>query len=1023
MWMKWSTYKALRNLLGTCLLGLCSHISAQTVGTAGQFRLSSWTVERAAPADIWALALGGDGFLWLGTGTGLYRFDGVTFERYPLSPGEGFRSVDITALSLLPDGSLWIGFFHGGASVLKAGHVTHYTDRDGFPAGMVIAFAQASDGSLWAASRGGLARFDGRHWQTIGSDWSYPALRADWVMADREGTLWVATGDQLLFLRKGSRRFENTSERVDPDAVLAQAPDGTLWLSDGLHGTRALPGLSAAHPSLDLKQTLARTSFARSKRLLFDHDGDLWGTDAERGGVYRVSSPSRLADGRSLQPADIDGVFNRSSGLPSDVAVPLLENREGTLWTGTNLGLSSFHLNKVQVPANIKVGPAANSALAASDAGEIWMASGGSLLRATAQNAEVISQGLSDIGAALYAPVKTLWVVGYNCLGRMLDGRFVPLELPVAGKHVIVQAIASDRQGGLWASLANNGLYHWHQNRWTRIDQGPGLDAMTPTALALDASGRLWAGYPDNRILSIDGQRRQLFGPAQGLHVGNIATMDTRAGDLLVGGDDGLARLRQGRFESLAIAEPQVLVGVSGIARTDRGDVWINGSRGVIHIDADGFNKGFDGSTYRAAYELFDYHDGLPGIALQASPVPTAAVDSLGRIWFNTNQGVAWIDPARLRRNPIAPPVFIQGLTAGDRRYTDLQSLRLPQHTSNVRLDYTATSLAIPDRVQFRYKLDGVDEQWQDSGTRREAFYSNLGPGKYRFHVTAGNDDGVWNDQGTSIDFSIAPQFFQTSWFRLLCIAAALALVAALYLWWLHLMSGRIRLRLEERTRERERIARELHDTLLQGVQGLLLRLQAFVVGLPADDSRRGALDAAIDQARDMLVEGRDKIMSLRGADQARGQLAPSIHAIGEELASTYGTPFRVSMSGAEKPLCPPACDEVIEIVREAMRNAFIHADAKLIKVDISYRPQSLRIAIRDDGRGIQASTIRQGRLDDHWGLVGMHERAEKLGATLTIRRTEPSGTEVVLAMPGHVVFNPGLSARRLMGWWTRKPR
>jgi ligand-binding sensor domain-containing protein len=1015
MWMKHSTYNALRNLLGACLLGLCWCISAQPVSTTEQFRLTSWTVERAAPADIWALAQGGDGFLWLGTGTGLYRFDGARFERYEPSPGEGFRSMDITALSMLPDGSLWIGFFYGGASVLKAGHVTHYTDRDGFPAGMVIAFAQAGDGSLWAASRGGLARFDGRHWQTIGSDWGYPAKRADWVMAGREGTLWVTTGDQLMFLRKGSHRFESTSERVDPDAVLAQAPDGTLWLSDGLHGTRALPGLSAAHPSPDLKQTLARTSFARSKRLLFDHDGHLWGSDAERGGVYRVSSPSRLAGGRSLQPADIDGVFNHDSGLPSDVAVPLLEDHEGTLWTGTNLGLSSFHLNKVRVPANTKVGPAAESAPASSDVGQIWMASGGSLLRATAQDAEVISQGLPHIDAALYAPDKTLWLVGYNCLGRMVNGRFVPLELPVASKLVTVRAIASDRQGGLWASFANNGLYHWHQNHWTRVDQGLGLDAMTPSALALDASGRLWAGYPENRILSIDGQVRQVFGPAQGLHVGNIATIDTSAGDLLVGGDGGLASLRQGRFESLAITEPQVVAGVSGIVHTDRGDVWINGSRGVVHIDADTFHKGFGGG-YRAAYELYDYHDGLPGIALQASPVSTAAADSLGRIWFNTNQGVAWIDPARLHRNPIAPPVFIQGLTAGDRSYTDLQSLRLPQHTSNVRLDYTATSLAIPDRVRFRYKLDGVDNQWQDSGTRREAFYSNLGPGKYRFHVTAANDDGIWNDQDASIDFSIAPQFFQTSWFRLLCIAAGLMLVAALYLWWLRLMSGRIRLRLEERTRERERIARELHDTLLQGVQGLLLRLQALVAGLPADDRQRGALDAAIVQARDMLVEGRDKIVALRGADQGRGQLTQSIHAIGEELASTYGTPFQVNMSGVEKPLCPPACDEVVEIVREAMRNAFIHANAKLIKVDIGYQPQSLRIAVRDDGRGIQANTIRQGRRDGHWGLVGMHERAEKLGATLTIRRGELGGTDVVLAIPGHVVFDPRLFGRRPMG-------
>ncbi|WP_266168772.1 sensor histidine kinase [Dyella subtropica] len=1011
--MKRSRRSALLTWVGACLLGLWSAASAQIGTTAEPFRLTSWTVERGAPADIWALAQGGDGYLWLGTGTGLYRFDGVTFERFEPAPDEGFRSMDITALCALPDGSLWIGLFYGGASVLKAGHVTHYTDHDGFPGGMVITFAHDGDGGLWAASRGGLARFDGQRWQIIGTDWNYPAKRADWVMADREGTLWVTTGEQLLFLRKGARRFETTGEHVDQDTILAQAPDGTLWLSDGFHGTRALPGLSVAHPSLDPQRALTKTSFAQSKRLLFDRDGQLWGTDAARGGVYRVSSPSRLADGRSLQPADLDGTFNHGNGLPSDIAVPLLEDREGNLWTGTNLGLSSFHLNKVQLPANIRVGPATNSALAAGDEGEIWIANGGSLLRTTAQGAEVVSQGLPDISAALYAPDKTLWVVGQSSLGRVVNGRFAALDLPVASKHVIVQAIASDRQSGLWASFANNGLYHWRGNRWTRVDQGAALDAMTPTALASDASGSLWAGYPDNRVMRIDGQTRQVFGPAQGLQVGNVTTLDVRASELLVGGDAGLARWHEGRFQSLAITEPQVLAGVSGIVRTDQGDVWINGSRGVVHLHADAFNKGFDGNGYRAPYELFDYHDGLPGIALQASPVSTATLDSLGRIWLNTNQGAAWIDAAHLRRNPIAPAVFIRGLTAGDRRYTELDDLHLPQRTSNVRLDYTATSLAIPDRVLFRYKLDGVDEQWQDGGTRREAFYSNLGPGKHRFHVTAANDDGVWNEQGASIDFTIEPQFFQTAWFRLLCVAAGMLLIAALYLWRLRLMAEQIRLRLEERTNERERIARELHDTLLQGVQGLLLRLQALAAELPADDRRRGALDAAVDQARDMLVEGRDKIVALRGADRAWERLSQSIRAIGEELASTYDVAFQVTTTGVEKPLCPPACDEVVEIVREAMRNAFIHANAKLIDIDIRYELQTLRIAIRDDGRGIQANTLRQGRLDGRWGLVGMHERAEKLGATLTIRRGEQGGTDVVLAIPGHVVFSPSLFGRR----------
>ena len=1003
-------------LVRLCAWLLCAvaHGQPADAGTEAwsreSFRQTVWSVERGAPADIWALAQDPDGFLWLGTGSGLYRFDGVAFERFEPPPGESFRTNNVTALWMQPDGTLWIGLFHGGASALRGGHLTNYSARDGFPISMVLAFAQDGAGTLWAASRSGLARFDGRRWQVVGADWGYPATRADWVMADRDGTLWVATGEELLYLARGARRFAHTGMGVVRDTTIAQAPDGTLWLSDGPQGTRALPGLSAAHPHAGGNGANGEDDPpVHSKRLLFDRQGHLWGTEATHGGVYLINTPSRLADGASLHASAFDALHDRSRGLPSNVAVALLEDREGTLWVGTNLGLASYHANNVRTPPDTKVGPGINTALAVAADGAVWLANGGVLRRRAGTGVSVEATGLPDVNAMLHAD-GTLWLMGASYLGRLEHGRLVRVEVPVTQPRWSLEALAPDGAGGLWASFLDNGLFHLRNGAWTRMEGSTGRSGTAPTALAVDRAGRLWAGYPDGRVMSIDSGKQHTYRAAEGLNIGGVTTFALHGDELLVGGDQGVARWRGDRFESLVSADPSMLVGVSGMALTGQGDAWINGSRGVLRFRADELARGFGGSP--ATFDLFDYHDGLPGIALQATAVPTAAVDGAGRVWFNTNQGAAWIDPAQVRRNAAPPATFIQALLAGDRRYPAAGTVALPRRTGAVRLPYTATSLAMPDRVRFRYRLDGVDEGWQEAGTRREASYTNLGPGTYRFRVIAANEDGVWNEQGASLAFSIEPQFFQTSWFRVLCLAIGVLLAAGLYLWRLRLMAERIHVRLEERTRERERIARDLHDTLLQGVQGLLLRLQALAAGFGKDAQGREALDTAIRRARDMLVEGRDRIVALRGETGEGMHLAQSLRAVGEETGTGGDTVFQVRVEGEEWPLCAPAADEVMDIMREAIRNAFLHAHAERIEVRVIYQPQALRLSVTDDGIGLPPEVLRRGRLEGHWGLVGMHERAKRLGAHLIVRRGEPRGTDVVLSVPGHVVFDPTLPRR-----------
>lgn len=983
-----------------CCLAIAANALAS--GNAIEFRRKQWTIDSGAPADIWALAQGRSGYLWLGTGNGLYRFDGVRFERFEPLAGEAFRSNDITALKMMPDDALWIGFYYGGASLERDGHLAHYAPGASFPSGMVYAFDQTRDGAVWAATDGGLARFDGREWRIVGQDWHYPAKRADWVIAARDGTLWVTTGERLVFLRPGATRFEETDQSVYRGSVIAQAPDGTLWLSDHDHGTRALPGLDADHPRIGERAPNA-DDYGWSHRLLFDQYGSLWGTGVDNGGIYRVADYTRHAKGESLRPTDIAELFDRSSGLVTNRTVPLLQDAEGTVWAGTNMGLVSFHRNNVKVPTDVPLGNASNYAMAVDDHGTPWIVNNGTLWRIDPQGATRVRGDLHDINSALFDHDGHLWMIGRHDLYRLDGGTLDSIPLPT--DVGTVSAFAIDHDGTPWVSFVGLGLYRVDNGRFVSSSPSPALASLTPTALAVDNAGHLWLGYPDNVLADFDGRQARVYRREDGLHVGHITVIKPLDGEVLIGGELGLARLREGHAQSIVIADNDVFSGISGIVKDTGGDLWLNAGKGVVRLTAKEAEMAFSQSGYRPAYRLFDYDDGLPGIALQAAIAPTAFSDADHNLWFLTNQGPAWIQPGEIHSNALPPPVDVLGLTADGTRHAPKAGLRLPKGTDNVQIQYTAASLAIPGRVRFRYKLDGVDAAWQDAGSRREAFYANLSPGTYRFHVIAANDDGVWNNKGAEFAFSIAPWFYQTGWFAAACALVALAAVIAFFAWRTRLAAERIHLQLSERMDERERIARDIHDTLLQGIQGLLLRLQALVSGMHADDRHAAALKDAIAQAREMVIEGRGKIVSLRGDSPEYTELVQSLLAVGENLASLYHTDFHIRSEGKARPILPSAFDEILDIVREGIRNAFVHAQATRIDVLVVYEQRQLRIVVTDDGSGIDEQALRDAAQRGHWGVTGMHERAGKLGAKLMLGHRAPHGTELTLRVPCRVAF------------------
>jgi signal transduction histidine kinase len=429
-----------------------------------------------------------------------------------------------------------------------------------------------------------------------------------------------------------------------------------------------------------------------------------------------------------------------------------------------------------------------------------------------------------------------------------------------------------------------------------------------------------------------------------------------------------------------------------------------------------------DGVTSHAGISRFDFGHFRPG-----GYTPQVARSSDGKLWFSPGDGVSVVDPHHLPFNKLPPPVQIEQITADRKTYDPASAvggrLPLPARVRDLQIDYTALSLVVSEKVLFRYKLEGLDSDWQDAGNRRQAFYTNLPPRKYRFRVMACNNSGVWNEDGASFDFSIAPAYYQTWWFRLSCAVAFLALLWGLYKLRLRRVGKEFNMRLDERVNERTRIARELHDTLLQSFQGVLLFFQAGVDQLPDLANARKTLQSAVDRAQEAISEGREAVQGLRSSTTNTNELAAALSTFGKELATKQTNEdcpvLEIEVEGEPQDLHPILRDEVYRVASEAMRNSFRHAKARRIEVEIQYDERRLRVLVRDDGKGIEPQVLADKGRAGHYGLHGMHERAKLAGGHLEVWSKPNCGTEIELTIPASRAYATSQALR--LSWFSRK--
>jgi signal transduction histidine kinase len=996
-----------RFLLLLALLPISAH-ALNPLTPLRDYNRASWTTKDGAPPEVHSMAQTRDGWLWMAGPAGLYRFDGVRFEKYPLPDSEAQVRRRVVFVRAHPNGDLLLSYgFGGGLSVLHTdGKLEHIIPADKMSPFSQLAFDD--NGDIWASSIAGLFRIRQGKLQLFGADQGLPKDILD-VRIDRYGRLWAVSASMLHLYDRATGKFVQVRS-VPMRSALIESPDGRIWTAN-YQQIQALPAPADPTARTAAPNAASAPGFGSDWVARFDRDGNLWQLKCPNDLCVTPAQVVAATDTIAVPPQAPDQL-KPAPGANNPAGNVILEDREHNIWVATLDGVDRYRDNRLQ---RIRLSSSRTAYSMITDGeGQVWAADpfNGAIWRLTAGaeperdpvNAFVVSAGFD--GALLLG--------GPREIERRYRGKTEKIALPELpgpnGKpqDLMVAGVTDDGKR-LWMVSAQTGLMGRRDGQWlprAKFNLPPNIVMGVPGRKA----GQLWIACGDATIALLDENDKRvhypaaMIGLATGIYVGD---------EVVASGDRGLAVFVDGAFRQLHAADAEVLLDISGLAVTPDGDRWLNGAKGLIHVRSSDWKASVANPELRLRYELFGMNDGYVGKAMLVSRHPSAKLDKDGQLWLVSTAGVLRFDTRNVVRNAVAPVAGVLAVNAGTASYKGDSGLRLPPGSTNLNISYTATSLRQPEAVRFHYRLEGADSadsDWQDAGPRRAAYYTNMGPGAYRFQVRAANEDGVWSAQPAAVDFEIPATFTQTAWFKAACALAVAIALYLLYLYRMRVVTARLEERLEVRLSERERIARALHDTYLQTVQGMVLRLDAAVEALPGDSSTRQALTPILQSARDSISEGRAQVQDLRSSDA--DEVESSLRDVATLLANSYpGVQFAFSVDGKRVALRSSVIEDVSEIGREAIRNAYQHAQAAHIEVRLGYTPQHFTLLVRDDGCGMAASAPAAG----HWGLIGMRERAARIGAALEIASTPDQGSHVKMALSAHRAY-----AHKNLPWWRR---
>ncbi|CAN7213088.1 triple tyrosine motif-containing protein [Phenylobacterium sp. LjRoot225] len=985
-----------------------------------------WTEGSESPGPVLGIAQGRDGYLWLATGEGLFRFDGINFERIDAADGEEAQG-STSALLVARNGDVWTNFDASGRFAIYRAGALRLVKAPAVQ-NRIIAFAEGLDGAIWALTArydGEVLRYHGGRWRLFDARQGLPLDDAFSMLVAADGAVWISFGNSVMRAPAGAERFETVRKTPGANGKLSQDPAGRIWLSEA-RGSYPLTGSGGRGPPPRLRAPYRTDDSQIRGAPMFDRAGNLW-IARRYDGVQHLASAKPTGPG-STADADVES-FRKRDGLSSDVTNQVFEDREGNVWIGTERGLDKFR------PATLRAEPELTAPAAFGD--KLMQASDGSVYIGEARTIYRVAPGgeptpilrnVREPQSICESPDGSVWIAYSRRIVVWKGGRIrQSIERPNTGSlHGIIYDCAFDARGDYWYAAGGEGLYQYKAGRWTAMFGPTDVNDFYPMTLVDDPQRRLivqwgrrdlaWIDYPARTVIPLNfGTAPQRVSAPVDFGEGGPQPLTVYApgkGDVFVAGAFGLSRFRAGRFETVWPDRRPRNRRISGMVQTAEGDIWIAFPTTLERFRSQDLDRAFANGVLPPPTVSLGFGDGLTS-RTHSHTQRSIVRGGDGRLWIATETGTVWMDPARIVRDNLPPSVAIRSLTADRRFYRDPAALELRAATSNVEIDYAVLSFADPRRARVRYKLEGFDEAWLDPGARRQAFYTNLPPGKYRFRVIAANAEGVWNRAGAVVDFEIPPTFLQSRGFLALCVGLGLLLFWGFYRFRVTQVADRIRTELEARLQERERIARELHDTLLQSVQGLTLRFQSVANKMPPGDRSKELLETALMRADDVIVDGRNRVRDLRVADD-RGDLAYVLKAAVDAAGFDPSIPVRISVEGAPRAIHPMVLTEIGRITGEALFNIALHAKAQSVEIAASFGEHQLTLRIRDDGVGIAPDVLAAGQKPGHFGLVGMRERAERIGGTLCVESASGSGTAVKLTVPARLAFMRRRTGRRL---------
>jgi signal transduction histidine kinase/ligand-binding sensor domain-containing protein len=953
-----------------------------------QYVREHWGIAQGLPrGSIYSISQTPDGYLWIGAETGLLRYDGAVFKAIVdhtgtlpstgvlevLSDRHGdlwvrrrdstlivyrYRSLEnaiadsptnLTAMSRDRQGDLLVAWYQDGAFTVKDRKLTPVAGASGLPRTPVLALAQTADGSVWFGMRGsGLYRVAGGKTVRISIPGD-PDPKVNSLLAERDGGLWIGTDSGLAhWTGKESDQLVAVAG-LNGIQVLAMSRDRdrNLWLGTNSRGLIRLSsgGISFLDPD-NYASTAITTVFE-------DREGSIW--------FGSINGIERLRDSPFVSFSDLEG-------LPTDGANPVYVDSGNRMWFPPVTG-------------------------------GLWWVKGHAhgIVHTAALEKDVIYSIAGRSGDVWLGRQRG----GLTWLG--VDGMEFRSKTFTTADGLAensVYSVYASRDGTIWAGTLSGGVSHLVGGRFTTFTTADGLASNTIASILEDREGTIWLATPEG-LSAYRNRRWKRYTTSDGLPANNVNCLfEDSGGALWAGTSSGLAMRKGDGFSTPPAVPPALGDSVLGIADDAFGALWITTASRVLSIPR---RKLLDGSAAGAVreYGLNDGLRGTEGVKRHQSVIR----DPFGRIWMSLNRGISMVDPARVAAaSSAAAIVHIQGVSADGRILSSGEAFHVPPGSHRLEFEYAGLSLSIPNRVKYRYRVDSYDSAWSEPVSDRKAAYTNLAPGSYVFRVIASNPEGVWGSEEASAPFRVDPQVWQATWFQLCAGLLLVGASVAAYRWRMRLLTSRLNVRFEERIAERTRIGQELHDTLLQGFIGASMQLHLIADQMPKESPLKPPLQKVLALMRRVIDEGRDAVRGLRSSSDPSFDLSNALSRIPQDFPTSADTDFQVIVTGDQRPLRPLLRDEVFRIAYEAVVNAFRHANAGAIRVEIEYGSRRLRLLVRDDGRGIDPKTTQSGR-EGHWGLTGMRERAARVGASLEISSGVTSGTRVELTVPAAIAF------------------